>query len=444
MTFNISNVVFVLLVFFSIFSFFVAALLLFAFKDNEKYSATSFAFGCFLAGCATLAISLKSSALADFPYRLGLLFTSASWVGFYYSFKILLGEKISFKALALRSALFAFMYVVALKLLGSLFGIDSLPYFVAASGIAFNFTLAFWDLKVYKSFKLTVALALAATHLLSVLGYLFVKFPDEEGLINLAAYGYLIALVMVRYVGMFSLLASVESITKGEVIAENHLMRAELANKKAEQTETQLLSSLNALAKARDDETGNHIIRTQNYVRLLALRLRNSGHYTENLSDQSIDLMFKAAPLHDIGKVGIPDRILLKHGPFNDEEWAIMKTHALIGESVLSSANTTHEGGSEVIAKAIKIAGGHHEKWDGTGYPRGLAGEDIPLEARVMSLADMYDALLSERPYKKAWTHQEAVKEIISRGNTQFDPLVVDAFIAEQDAFKDISTKLKD
>jgi HD-GYP domain-containing protein (c-di-GMP phosphodiesterase class II) len=154
--------------------------------------------------------------------------------------------------------------------------------------------------------------------------------------------------------------------------------------------------------------------------------------------------MFKAAPLHDIGKVGIPDRILLKNGPFTDEEWAIMKTHALIGESVLSSANTTHEGGSEVIARAIKIAGGHHEKWDGTGYPRGLAGEDIPLEARVMSLADMYDALLSERPYKKAWSHQEAVKEIITRRNTQFDPLVVDAFIAEQNVFKDISTALKD
>jgi len=355
-----------------------------------------------------------------------------------------LGEKISFKSLALKSALFALMYVVALKLLGYLFGVDALPYFVAASGIAFNFTLAFWDLKVYKRYKLPVALALAATHFLSTLGYLFIKFPEEEGLINLAAYGFLTALVMVRYVGMFSLLASVESITKGEVIAENHQMRAELATKKAEQTEAQLLSSLNALARARDDETGNHILRTQNYVRVLALRLRSDGHYNESLSDQAIDLMFKAAPLHDIGKVGIPDRILLKNGPFTDEEWAIMKTHALIGESVLSSANTTHEGGSEVIARAIKIAGGHHEKWDGTGYPRGLAGEDIPLEARVMSLADMYDALLSERPYKKAWSHQEAVKEIITRRNTQFDPLVVDAFIAEQNVFKDISTALKD
>jgi len=444
MQFNISNVIFVLLLFFSIFSFFVCALLLFSFKDNEKYSATSFAFGCFLAGCATLAISFKSTALAGFPYRLGLLFTSASWVCFYYSFKILLGEKISFKSLALKSALFALMYVVALKLLGYLFGVDALPYFVAASGIAFNFTLAFWDLKVYKRYKLPVALALAATHFLSTLGYLFIKFPEEEGLINLAAYGFLTALVMVRYVGMFSLLASVESITKGEVIAENHQMRAELATKKAEQTEAQLLSSLNALARARDDETGNHILRTQNYVRVLALRLRSDGHYNESLSDQAIDLMFKAAPLHDIGKVGIPDRILLKNGPFTDEEWAIMKTHALIGESVLSSANTTHEGGSEVIARAIKIAGGHHEKWDGTGYPRGLAGEDIPLEARVMSLADMYDALLSERPYKKAWSHQEAVKEIITRRDTQFDPLVVDAFIAEQNVFKDISTALKD
>jgi HD-GYP domain-containing protein (c-di-GMP phosphodiesterase class II) len=121
-----------------------------------------------------------------------------------------------------------------------------------------------------------------------------------------------------------------------------------------------------------------------------------------------------------------------------------MKTHALIGESVLDVLELERDGASDVIAKAIKIAGGHHEKWDGTGYPRGLAGHAIPLEARIMSLADMYDALLSERPYKKAWSHDEAVVEIISKRNLQFDPLIVDAFVYEQDAFNVIAQKYRD
>ena len=220
---------------------------------------------------------------------------------------------------------------------------------------------------------------------------------------------------------------------------QNHLMKLELANKKAEQSELQLLASLNALAKARDNETGNHIIRTQNYVKILALRLRNDGYYTESLSDQSVDLLFKAAPLHDLGKIGIPDKILLKNGPLTDEEWIIMKTHTLIGESVLNTSGVELDFNSDLIAKAIKIAGGHHEKWDGTGYPRGLEGVAIPLEARIMSLADMYDALVSERVYKKAWTHEQAVQEIISKRGANFDPWIVDAFIAEQDSFREIA-----
>lgn len=213
---------------------------------------------------------------------------------------------------------------------------------------------------------------------------------------------------------------------------------------KAQVLESQMLSSLNALAKARDNETGNHIIRTQLYVKNLALRLRKMGYYENELSDQIIDLLYKAAPLHDIGKVGIPDDILLKPGRLNDDEWEIMKTHTTIGEAVLSSADAEFKDENSVIAKALKIAGSHHEKWDGSGYPRGLSGIEIPLAARIMSVADIYDALVSERDYKKGWTHKEAIQEIISHNGTYFDPLIVEAFIAEQDQFQGIAEQYKD
>jgi HD-GYP domain-containing protein (c-di-GMP phosphodiesterase class II) len=216
------------------------------------------------------------------------------------------------------------------------------------------------------------------------------------------------------------------------------------AEMKASFREDQMLRYLNALAKARDNETGNHIIRTQNYVKVLALGLRNKGIVNEELSDASIEELFKAAPLHDIGKIGIPDNILLKKGNLNDEEWIIMKTHALIGESVLSSSNNESELKSGVIDKAVKVAGGHHEKWDGSGYPRGLSGQNIPIEARIMTVADMYDALLSRRPYKNAWTHEDAVQEIVSKRGTHLDPTIVDVLLAEQDSFKEISLRFRD
>jgi HD-GYP domain-containing protein (c-di-GMP phosphodiesterase class II) len=212
----------------------------------------------------------------------------------------------------------------------------------------------------------------------------------------------------------------------------------------AENTEKQMLITLNALALARDNETGNHIIRTQNYVKSLALRLRMMGHYVKELNDQCIETLYKAAPLHDIGKVGIPDNILNKMGRLNDEEWQIMKSHAAIGEAVLSTADIDVGGDRGVVKMAIQIAGGHHEKWDGSGYPRGLKGNDIPLSARIMALADVYDALVSERVYKSGWSHEDAVKEIVSKRAIHFDSLVVDALIAEQSNFQEIAKKYRD
>ena len=209
-------------------------------------------------------------------------------------------------------------------------------------------------------------------------------------------------------------------------------------------TEKQMLITLNAVALAHDNETGNHIIRTQHYVKSLALRLRVMGHYVKELNDQCIDTLYKAAPLHDIGKVGIPDNILNKMGRLSDEEWQIMKSHAAVGEAVLSSADIEAGDDQGVVKKAIQIAGGHHEKWDGTGYPRGLKGNEIPLSARIMALADVYDALVSERVYKSGWSHEDAVKEIVSKSGIHFDPLLVDALIAEQSNFQEIAKKYQD
>ena len=205
-----------------------------------------------------------------------------------------------------------------------------------------------------------------------------------------------------------------------------------------------MLNSLNALSMVRDNETGNHILRTKNYVRALAERLKASGVYEDQLSEKAIDYIVKAAPLHDIGKVGIPDTILKKPGSLTDEEWQIMKTHAGLGRDVLTAAKLKDAKHTHVLDAAIQIAGCHHEAWDGSGYPQRLKGEEIPLAARLMSLADTYDALVNERVYKKEWTHDEACAEITSLKGKRFDPLVVEAFMQEKENFLRISKMYSD
>jgi response regulator RpfG family c-di-GMP phosphodiesterase len=174
-------------------------------------------------------------------------------------------------------------------------------------------------------------------------------------------------------------------------------------------------------------------------VRALAERLYSSGIYIDELSPKTIEDMVKAAPLHDIGKVGIPDEILKKPGLLNDEEWATMKTHANLGRDVLNAAKLKDAKNTHVLDAAIKIAGNHHECWDGSGYPLGLKGSEIPLAARLMSLADTYDALVNERVYKRKWSHEEACSEIFRLKGIRFDPRVVEAFIQEKDNFLRIS-----
>ena len=204
--------------------------------------------------------------------------------------------------------------------------------------------------------------------------------------------------------------------------------------------EDQMLTALNALAKAKDNETGSHIIRTQQYVGLLANRLIIMGYHVQTLTQGHIARLVKVAPLHDLGKVGIPDHILNKEGRFTEEEKELMCSHPMIGESILVASQSA-ETEMELLSTAIKVAGGHHEKWDGSGYPRKLKGEDIPIEARIMTVADIFDALISDRPYKKGWSVEEAWNEIVNNSGTAFDPIVVEAFIAEREAFEEIASK---
>ena len=181
-------------------------------------------------------------------------------------------------------------------------------------------------------------------------------------------------------------------------------------------------------------EVDAHGLRSAYYVRLLACRLRDTGHYTEVLTDDWINTLCQAAPLHDIGKVAIPDHILLQDGKLSHEDWCVVQTHAQLGEAILSTTAAQLEYPSGVLKLAIVVAGAHHEKWDGTGYPRGLKGEQIPLAARLVSLVDIYDALVSFRAYKRNWSHSDAIEEIVRHRNTSFETVLVDAFLAVSDA----------
>ncbi len=203
--------------------------------------------------------------------------------------------------------------------------------------------------------------------------------------------------------------------------------------------------ALSSLAETRDNETGNHIRRTQHYVRTLAIQLRSHPRFKDYLTDDNIEMLFKIAPLHDIGKVGIPDRILHKPGKLTDEEFEIMKTHTLLGGDAISGAqNMSSVRNSPFLKAARQIAIGHHEKWDGSGYPFALSGDSIPIPARLMALADVYDAMSCRRVYKAPIPHDEVMKTIVEGKGKHFDPDVVDAFLAAINEFKSIATRFSD
>ncbi|EME68851.1 response regulator [Paramagnetospirillum caucaseum] len=224
---------------------------------------------------------------------------------------------------------------------------------------------------------------------------------------------------------------------------KNDFLEAEVAKRTGEVMAIQdvTILAMASLAETRDLETGNHIRRTQFYVKALATRLRSHPRFAVQLDDGAIDMLFKSAPLHDIGKVGIPDRILLKPGRFVPEEFEVMKTHTTLGREAIEHAEQSLGTKVEFLTTAKEIAHSHQEKWDGSGYPLGLAGDAIPLSARLMAVADVYDALISRRVYKEGMPHEAAVAIIAEGRGQHFDPDIVDAFLDIQEEFRAIALK---
>ncbi len=203
------------------------------------------------------------------------------------------------------------------------------------------------------------------------------------------------------------------------------------------------IESMSSLTETRDPRTGEHIRRTQNYIRLLAEYLKNQPQFSPFLDDETIDLLCRSAPLHDIGKVGVSDRILLKPGKLSDQEFEEMKRHTVYGRDTIRAAER-NLGNASFLRIAREIAYTHHERWDGSGYPEGLKGEQIPVPGRLMALADSYDALTSRRVYKPQIPHEKAVEIIIGEKGSHFDPEVVDAFLEVKEAFRQIALKYAD
>ncbi|NLV58950.1 MAG: HD domain-containing protein, partial [Clostridiales bacterium] len=238
---------------------------------------------------------------------------------------------------------------------------------------------------------------------------------------------------------LYGTIQDVTEMKKVEDELEKHSRHLEhLVEEKVREISSSQLATIYALIKlseSRDDDTGEHIERTASFCRLLAQKLQEVPPYAQEVTDAFIDTIYKASPLHDIGKVGIPDSILLKPGKLTDDEFAIMKTHVLIGYDTLAQVGQQYAV-NEFLKMGMEIALNHHEKWNGSGYTRGLAGNDIPLSARIMALADVYDALRSKRVYKEAYSHEVSMGIILSGRGSHFDPTLVDVFYKHEDEFR--------
>ena len=214
-----------------------------------------------------------------------------------------------------------------------------------------------------------------------------------------------------------------------EAIVQERTQALRNRNEELQRVQELSIVALGALAETRDNETGNHIYRTQEYVRLMAEQLDRLEHIRLQRGEDSMEMIWRSAPLHDIGKVGIPDHILLKPGRLTSEEFELMKRHTLLGRNALQSAERRVNFGESFLRTATHIAYSHHEYWNGCGYPEGLSGRNIPFSARLMAVADVYDALISRRVYKAPIPHPVALGMIREGRGTQFDPDIVDCFI---------------
>ena len=222
-------------------------------------------------------------------------------------------------------------------------------------------------------------------------------------------------------------------------------LEIKIKEKTAEVLELQnaILSTVANLVEFRDELTGGHISRTQRYLQAIIDVIIPNGAYADEISKWNMDFFLPAAQLHDVGKIAISDLILSKPSRLTTEEFEIMKTHVTVGvDAIEQIMSKTKE--NVFLEHALLIAGTHHEKWDGSGYPIGLKGNNIPLEGRLMAIADVYDALISERPYKKAFTHEEACVIIEEGAGSHFDPILIDVFVMVKHKFKQIALKTEE
>ncbi|MDR1960767.1 MAG: response regulator [Gracilibacteraceae bacterium] len=231
---------------------------------------------------------------------------------------------------------------------------------------------------------------------------------------------------------------------KKQLQNHNHRLQATVLEKtkRLVELENAVIGIVAEMVEFKDSVTGGHVLRTQKYLQLLIEKLMEENIYTEEFSGWNLDYLLSSAQLHDVGKIAISDTILNKPGKLNDEEYEKMKTHVLIGVNAIERIEE-RTAEHEFLRHAKIIAGTHHEKWDGTGYPWGLRGLRIPLEGRLMAIADVYDALISERPYKKAFSAAEAESIIEDGRNRHFDPVLVDLFHMVSDQFAEIVSLYK-
>ena len=273
-----------------------------------------------------------------------------------------------------------------------------------------------------------------------------VEVEDEQQGFDVGAVDYITKpisppIVLARVKTQLSLKAAADFLRDKNAYLETEVQKR---TREVQVVQDVTIMAMASLAETRDNETGNHIRRTQNYVRALAQKLRDHPRFRAQLDDDTIELLYKSAPLHDIGKVGIPDAILLKPGKLTPEEFEVMKTHTTLGRDAILAAERLINAPSTFLRLAREIAHFHQEKWDGSGYPEGLAGEAIPVSARLMAVADVYDALIARRVYKPPFPHDEAVQIIRAGRDQHFDPDMVDAFVAVQGEFKAIAERYAD
>lgn len=269
---------------------------------------------------------------------------------------------------------------------------------------------------------------------------------DEAKGLNLGAVDYITkpispSILLARVKTHIELKTSRDQLKQHNEILEKKVIER---TRQMEELQDVTMVAMGSLAETRDPETGNHIRRTQHYMKLLAEYLKDHPRFRHLLSPETITNLFKSAPLHDIGKVGVPDHILLKPGPLTAEEFHEMKKHPSYGRDAVAAAEQSITQSTSFLQFAKEIAYSHHEKWDGSGYPEGLKGDDIPFSARLMAIADVYDALINRRVYKPPFSHDQSVTIIREGRGSHFDPDVCDAFLALAPSFHQIAQEFSD